>query len=71
MTDVLEGERTVALKRVNRRRVPRLKTLSGDNGYCTRAFIATLRRRSIRPHAALDEPCKFPGLVSRPLSCTG
>jgi transposase len=67
VTDVLAGERTIALKRVNRRRFPRLKTLSGDKGYCTRAFIAALRARGIRPHVALDERFKFPGLDWRTL----
>lgn len=67
VTDVLEGERNVALRRVNRRRFPQLKTLSGDKGYCTRAFIAKLRARNVRPHVALDERFKFPGLDWRTL----
>jgi transposase len=62
VTDVLRGERTVALERANRRRFPRLKTLSGDKGYCTRTFIATLRARRVRPHVALNERFEFPGL---------
>jgi len=62
VADVLSGERTVALARVNRRRFPRLKSLSGDKGYCKRSFITALRARGIKPHVALDERYTFPGL---------
>lgn len=62
VVDVLAGERKVALERVNRRRFPRLKSLSGDKGYCTRDFIATLRARRVCPHVALNERFSFPGL---------
>jgi IS5 family transposase len=52
------------LDRQRRKRV-RPKTLSGDKGYHSRAFIEGLRRREIRPHIARIEGRKTPGLDGR------
>lgn len=52
------------LDRQRRKRV-RPKTLSGDKGYHSRAFIEGLRRRDIRPHIARIEGRKTPGLDER------
>ena len=42
--DVLTGERTAALRQLTRRKHRRIKTLAGDKGYCTKAFVAGLRK---------------------------
>ena len=43
----------------------RPKTLSGDKGYHSRAFIQVLRHHDIRPHIAQIEGRKTPGLDGR------
>lgn len=65
VTDVVAGERAAATSRIDRRRFRRLKTLGGDKGYCTRAFIAALRRRRILPHLARIDGRRTLGLDGR------
>ena len=70
--DVLAGERAAALRQVTRRRFRRIKTLSGDKGYCTKDFVARLRGRGIRPHVAfIDDGRKVPGLDRRTMRHAG
>jgi hypothetical protein len=57
ITDVRLSEPLVAeqlLARQRRKRVP-VDTLGADKGYCTKAFVAHLRERGIRPHIACIE----------------
>ena len=66
--NVFTGERTAALRQVTRRKFRRIKTLAGDKGYCTKDFVATLRKRDICPHIAfIDDGRKVPGLDRRTL----
>jgi transposase len=61
--DILTGERAAALRQLTRRKLRRIKTLAGDKGYCTKAFIAALRRRRIRAHIAfIEDGRRIPGL---------
>jgi transposase len=53
--DIVTGERAAALRQLTRRKYRRIKTLAGDKGYCTKAFVQALRRRHIRPHIAFIE----------------
>ena len=52
------------LDRQARKRV-RPSTLGADKGYHTRAFVAELRRRGIRPHVAMKSGHTTPGLDRR------
>ena len=64
--DILTGERAAALRQITRRKHRRIKTLAGDKGYCTKDFVATLRRRHIRPHVAfIEDGRRIPGLDRR------
>jgi hypothetical protein len=66
--NVLTGERSAALRQVTRRKFRRIKTLAGDKGYCTKDFVATLRKRDICPHIAfIDDGRKVPALDRRTL----
>jgi len=69
--DILTGERAAALRQLTRRRLRRIKTLAGDKGYCTQAFVQALRRRRIRPHLAfIADDRRIPGLDQRTLRHT-
>jgi len=64
--DILTGERAAALRQLTRRKLRRIKTLAGDKGYCTKAFVKALRRRRIRPHLAfIEDGRRIPGLDRR------
>jgi transposase len=66
LDDILTGERAAALRQLTRRKHRRIKTLAGDKGYCTKDFVATLRRRRIRPHVAfIEDGRRIPGLDRR------
>jgi transposase len=66
LDDILTGERAAALRQLTRRKYRRIKTLAGDKGYCTKAFVAAVRRRRIRPHIAFIEDGRgIPGLDRR------
>lgn len=67
ITDARSAEPKVAaalLRRQRRKRVA-LATLGADKGYCTKAFVAHLRERGIRPHIARIESRRTPGLDAR------
>jgi transposase len=64
--DILTGERAAALRQLTRRTFRHIKTLAGDKGYCTKDFVAELRRRGISPHIAfIDDGRTVPGLDRR------
>jgi transposase len=66
LDDIFTGERAAALRQLTRRKHRRIKTLAGDKGYCTKDFVATLRRRRIRPHVAfIEDGRRIPGLDRR------
>lgn len=55
---------TQLLARQRRKGVP-VDTLGADKGYCTKAFVAHLRERGIRPHIARITSRRTPGLDAR------
>lgn len=64
-TGTAERDMALALLRRQARKRIRPQTLAGDRGYHTRAFIAQLRARAIRPHVALFPGRRTPGLDGR------
>jgi len=67
ISDATLTEDKAAAVLVERRRFARqqLSTLGADKGYHNKAFVALLRRRSIRPHIARIEARTTPGLDDR------
>lgn len=64
-TGTAEREAALALLGRQRRQRIRPRTLGADKGYCTRAFVAALRQRHIRPHVAVITGRRMPGLDRR------
>jgi transposase len=64
-TGTAEREAAGALLRRQARKRVRPRTLGADKGYCTRAFIAHLRARRVRPHVAVIPGRRLPGLDGR------
>jgi transposase len=64
-TGTAERETALALLRRQARKRIRPHTLAADRGYHTRAFVAALRGRGVRPHLALFPGRHTPGLDAR------
>src|SRR5690606_23304802 len=66
-SDARQSEPAAAIELLKRqaRKRSRPKTLGADKGYHTKAFIAALRERGIRPHVARIEGRVTPGLDGR------
>lgn len=67
LSDARQSEPAAAIELLRRqaRKRSRPRTLGADKGYHTKAFIAALRERGIRPHVARIEGRVTPGLDAR------
>jgi transposase len=67
VSSALETEPAAAAELLKRQARKRLTptSLGGDKGYCTKGFVAFLRRKGIRPHIARMENRTTPGLDAR------
>jgi IS5 family transposase len=62
---VTEPAAALALLARQRKKHLRPKSVGGDKGYHTRAFVAALRARGIKPHVARKDAHTTPGLDGR------
>lgn len=62
---ITEPQAALTLLSRQRKKQLRPKSVGGDKGYHTRAFVAALRSRGIKPHVARKEGHTTPGLDGR------
>jgi transposase len=67
VTEATLSEPKAASAMLDRRKKARhrMSTVGADKGYCTKAFVATLRGRKIAPHIARIQGRRTPGLDAR------